>query len=36
MHLDTIKKVKINDSWLDAEIPSKSKNILLKIQKPMA
>ena len=36
MHLDTIKKVKINDNWLDAEVPSKSKNILQKIQKPMA
>lgn len=36
MHLDTVKKVKINDNWMDAEIPTNSKNTLLKIQKPMA
>jgi transposase len=35
MHLDTIKKVKINDNWLNAEIPSKSKTILQKIQIPI-
>ena len=36
MHLETIKKVKINDTWLNAEVPTKSKNVLLKLQIPMA
>lgn len=35
-HLKTIKKVKINDTWLTAEIPSKSKAVLLKAEIPMA
>ena len=36
MHLEAVKKVKINDNWLNAEIPSKSKTIFLKLQIPMA
>lgn len=35
MHLNTIKKVKINDIWRTAEIPNKSKTILQKIQIPI-
>lgn len=35
-HLKTIKKVKINDNWFSAEIPSKSKAILTKAEIPMA
>ena len=36
MHLETIKKVKISDTWLNTEVPNKSKNVLLKLQIPMA
>ena len=35
MHLNTIKKVKINDVWKTAEIATKSKTILEKIQIPI-
>jgi hypothetical protein len=35
MHLNTIKKVKINDVWKTAEIATKSKSILEKIQIPI-
>jgi transposase len=35
MHLNTIKKVKINDKWITAEIPTKSKSILEKIEIPI-
>ena len=35
MHLNTIKRIKINDNWLIAEIPSKSKNILEKLEIPI-
>lgn len=36
MHLNTIKRVKINQNWVIAEIPTKSKGILEKIEIPMA
>jgi transposase len=35
MHLNTIKKVKINDKWITAEIATKSKTILEKIEIPI-
>jgi hypothetical protein len=35
MHLTTFKKVKINDKWINAEIPAKSKAILQKLQIPI-
>ncbi len=35
MHLNTIKKVKINDKWLTAEIATKSKTVLEKIKIPI-
>ena len=35
MHLNTIKRIKINDNWLIAEIPSKSKNILENLEIPI-
>ena len=35
MHLNTIKKVKINDKWLNAEIATKSKAILEKLEIPI-
>jgi transposase len=35
MHLNTIKKVKINDVWKTAEIATKSKTILEKIKIPI-
>jgi transposase len=36
MHLNTIKRVKINQNWVIAEIPTKSKTVLEKIEIPMA
>jgi transposase len=36
MHLDTIKKIKFHELWLNAEIPTKSKAIIQKLQIPMA
>ena len=35
MHLNTIKRVYINENWVIAEIPTKSKGILQKIQIPI-
>jgi transposase len=35
MHLNTIKRVKINQKWVFAEIPTKSKNILEKLEIPI-
>jgi transposase len=35
MYLNTIKKVKINDKWITAEIANKSKTILEKIKIPI-
>ena len=35
MHLNTIKRVKINQKWVIAEIPSKSKTILENLQIPI-
>jgi transposase len=35
MHLNTIKRIKINQNWLMAEVPSKSKNILNELQIPI-
>jgi transposase len=35
MHLNTIKRVKINQKWVIAEIPTKSKTILEKLEIPI-
>jgi transposase len=35
MHLNTIKRIKINQKWVIAEIPTKSKNILDDLQIPI-
>jgi len=35
MHLNTIKRVKIDQKWVIAEIPTKSKNILEKLEIPI-
>ena len=35
MHLNTIKRIKINEKWVIAEIPSKSKNVLEKLEIPI-
>lgn len=35
MHLNSIKRIKVSQSWLMAEIPSKSRNILDKLQIPI-
>jgi transposase len=35
MHLNTIKRVKINQNWVIAEVPTKSKTILEKLEIPI-